>query len=246
MTSLLRAEGVSAFYGASQILFEIDLALDEKRTLALLGRNGAGKSTTMKTLAGIVPARSGRIFFADRDITHAPPHARAKLGLAYVPEDRQVQGAVLPLGLRENTTLASLAKHARAGFLSRRSELAEVRRLGTRLSVKAAHWDQKLQELSGGNQQKVVIAKWLATNPKVIILDEPTKGIDVGSKAAVHDFMVELAGEGLAIVLISSELPEVMGMSDRILVMHEGRIVREFARAEMDAAGIVTAATGGH
>jgi rhamnose transport system ATP-binding protein len=91
-----------------------------------------------------------------------------------------------------------------------------------------------------------VIAKWLATNPKVIILDEPTKGIDVGSKAAVHDFMVDLAAEGLAVVLISSELPEVMGMSDRILVMHEGRIVREFARADMDAAAIVTAATGGH
>jgi rhamnose transport system ATP-binding protein len=123
--------------------------------------------------------------------------------------------------------------------------VAETRRLGTRLAVKAAHWDQRLGELSGGNQQKVVIAKWLATNPKVIILDEPTKGIDVGSKAAVHDFMVELAGEGLAVILISSELPEVMGMSDRILVMHEGRIAKTFEREHMDAAAIVTAATGG-
>ena len=162
-----------------------------------------------------------------------------------VPEDRQVQGGVLQLGVRENTTLASLTRHVRSGVLSRGSELADTRRLGTRLAIKAAHWDQRLQELSGGNQQKVVIAKWLATDPKILILDEPTKGIDVGSKAAVHEFMVELAGEGLAVVLISSELPEVMSMSDRILVMHEGRIVRAFEREGMDAAAIVTAATGG-
>ena len=105
MTDLLRAEGLSTFYGASQILFDVDVVLAEKRTLALLGRNGAGKSTTMKTLAGIVPARSGRIFFAGRDITHAPPHARAKLGLAYVPEDRQADGFVPLLGVAENATM---------------------------------------------------------------------------------------------------------------------------------------------
>jgi rhamnose transport system ATP-binding protein len=152
---------------------------------------------------------------------------------------------VLPLGVRENTTLASLARHVRGGVLSRSSELADTQRLGRRLAVKAAHWDQRLQELSGGNQQKVVIAKWLATNPRILILDEPTKGIDVGSKVAVHDFMVELAGEGLAVILISSELPEVMSMSDRVLVLHEGRIVRAFEHGRMDAAAIVTAATGG-
>jgi len=166
--------------------------------------------------------------------------------IAYVPEDRQAQGAVLPFGVRENVTLANLERHAKLLLLSGRSELAETRRFGERLSVKASDWEQRLRELSGGNQQKVVIARWLATGPRIIILDEPTKGIDVGSKAAVHEFMVELAAEGLAIVLISSELPEVMGMSDRILVMHQGRIVREFDRNSMDAAAIVTAASGGH
>ena len=167
-------------------------------------------------------------------------------GIAYVPEDRQAQGAVLPLGVRENTTLGEPgAPSARPAFCraARNSPTRAASARGS--SVKAAHWDQPLQELSGGNQQKVVIAKWLATNPKIIILDEPTKGIDVGSKAAVHDFMGELAGDGLAVILISSELPEVMGMSDRIIVMHEGRIVKEFDRAGMDAAAIVTAATGG-
>jgi len=225
---------------------DISFSLRAGEILGLYGLVGAGRSEAMQAVFGLSRPERGEVLVRGQPVDLRSPAQAIAAGIAYVPEDRQVQGAVLPLGLRENTTLASLAKHARAGFLSRRSELAEVRRLGTRLSVKAAHWDQKLQELSGGNQQKVVIAKWLATNPKVIILDEPTKGIDVGSKAAVHDFMVELAGEGLAIVLISSELPEVMGMSDRILVMHEGRIVREFARAEMDAAGIVTAATGGH
>jgi rhamnose transport system ATP-binding protein len=116
--------------------------------------------------------------------------------------------------------------------------------LGQRFSVKAANWDQRLAELSGGNQQKVVIAKWLATSPDILILDEPTKGIDIGSKAAVHEFMGELTAAGLAIVLISSELPEVMGMSDTILVMYEGRIVRRFARDEASAEAIVTSATG--
>ena len=139
---------------------------------------------------------------------------------------------MLPFGIRANMTLASLGAHARNGFISYAKELATTRKFGARLSVKAANWEQALSQLSGGNQQKVVIGKWLATNPRILILDEPTKGIDIGSKAAVHEFMGELASEGLAILLVSSELPEVMGMADTILVMHEGHIVRRFARGE--------------
>ncbi|WP_245196832.1 sugar ABC transporter ATP-binding protein [Labrys sp. LIt4] len=225
---------------------EISFTLRQGEILGLYGLVGAGRSEAMQAVFGLSRLDKGEILVRGKALAIRSPADAIAAGIAYVPEDRQIQGAVLPFGVRENTTLASLMRHARLGFLSLRSEIADTRRLGTRLAVKAASWDQKLQELSGGNQQKVVIAKWLATNPKVIILDEPTKGIDVGSKAAVHDFMVDLAAEGLAVVLISSELPEVMGMSDRILVMHEGRIVKEFARAEMDAAAIVTAATGGH
>jgi rhamnose transport system ATP-binding protein len=162
-----------------------------------------------------------------------------------VPEDRQHQGAILPLGIRENATLASLGQHLRGVFLAQASERQATRILGARLAVKAAHWEQRLGELSGGNQQKVVIAKWLATKPRIIILDEPTKGIDVGSKAAVHDFIGELAGEGLAVILISSELPEMMGLADRVIVMHEGRPAAEFARGSWSAEAIVSAATGG-
>jgi rhamnose transport system ATP-binding protein len=224
---------------------DVSFTLRKGEILGLYGLVGAGRSEAMQAVFGISRPTGGDIRLSGQPLTIRAPADAIAAGIAYVPEDRQIQGAVLPFGVRENTTLASLYRYTRGGFLSLASELKETRRLGTRLSVKAASWDQRLQELSGGNQQKVVIAKWLATNPKVIILDEPTKGIDVGSKAAVHDFMVDLAAEGLAVVLISSELPEVMGMSDRILVMHEGRIVREFGRAEMDAAAIVTAATGG-
>src|SRR6185312_339337 len=172
------------------------------------------------------------------------PSDAIRAGIAYVPEDRQDQGAVLSLGIRENITLANLRKYVRGLFLSRAAEQEETRRFGRRLSIKAANWEQRLAELSGGNQQKVVIAKWLATRPKVIVLDEPTKGIDIGSKAAVHDFIGELAEDGLAVVLISSELPEVMGLADRVFVMKEGRMIEEYRRGRWSAEAIVGAATG--
>ncbi len=212
--------------------------------LGLYGLIGAGRSEAMMGLFGLTPRTRGRITLGGRsvDLRRAPDAIAA--GIAYVPEDRQTQGAILGLGIRENTTLADLATHLRGGFLSRGSERAATRSLGERLEVRAAHWEQRLGELSGGNQQKVVIAKWLATGPRVVILDEPTKGIDVGSKAAVHDFIGELAEEGLAVILVSSELPEVMGLADRVLVFQHGRIAARFDRAAMTAEAIVAAATG--
>jgi rhamnose transport system ATP-binding protein len=138
--------------------------------------------------------------------------------------------------------LGSLSAHANFGFLSYARELATTRKFGARLAVKAANWEHPVSQLSGGNQQKVVVGKWLASAPRILILDEPTKGIDIGSKAAVHEFIGELAAEGLAILLVSSELPEVMGMADEIIVMHEGRIVGRFARDQVDAETIVRAA----
>ena len=158
------------------------------------------------------PSR-GEIRDRRREVEFTSPAQAVAAGISYVPEDRQTQGTVLPFGVRENITLASLPRYTAFGVLSYARELGETRRLGERLAVKAAHWEQAVGELSGGNQQKVVIGKWLATHPRILILDEPTKGIDIGSKAAVHEFMSELAREGLAIILISSELPEVMGMS---------------------------------
>lgn len=224
---------------------DISFTLRKGEILGFYGLIGAGRSETMLGLMGLTPRLSGTITIDGQPVDIADPADAIAAGIAYVPEDRQHQGAVTALGIRENLTLASLAGYANGlGFLSRAREDAITRDLGGQLLVKAAHWDQPLAELSGGNQQKVVIAKWLATNPKILILDEPTKGIDIGSKAAVHAIMSRLAAEGLAIILVSSELPEVIGMSDRVAVMAEGRIVHTFERAEMTPEALVSVATG--
>jgi len=237
---VLKVEGLSNATEYADVSFE----LRRGEILGLYGLVGAGRTEAMQGLFGISPPTRGRVTLEGKPLTLRSPAEAIAAGIAYVPEDRQDQGAILSLGIRENVTLANLGRHVQGLFLSRASEQAETRKLGRRLSVKAASWEQRLSELSGGNQQKVVIAKWLATKPKVIILDEPTKGIDVGSKAAVHDFIGELAGEGLTVVLITSELPEVMGLADRVLVMKEGRIVDEFRRGAWSAEAIVAAATG--
>ncbi len=223
---------------------DISFELRRGEILGFYGLVGAGRSEAMQCLFGMSAASSGRITLNGTPLKIASPVDAIAAGISYVPEDRQEQGAILQLGIRENITLASIASHVRNFFLSKPSELDAVRVLGKRLDVRAAHWEQRLGELSGGNQQKVVIAKWLAAKPKVIILDEPTKGIDVGSKAAVHDFIGELAEEGLAVILISSELPEIMGLADRVVVMQEGRIANIFMRGTWSAEAIVSAATG--
>jgi rhamnose transport system ATP-binding protein len=237
---VLKVEGLSNPTEYADISFE----LRKGEILGLYGLVGAGRTESMQGLFGITPVTRGSVTLSGQKLAIRSPSDAIGAGISYVPEDRQEAGAILSLGIRENVTLANLFKHVHRLFLSRTSEREETRKLGNRLQVKAANWEQRLGELSGGNQQKVVIAKWLATRPKVIVLDEPTKGIDIGSKAAVHDFIGELAGDGLAVVLISSELPEVMGLADRILVMKEGRIVDEFKRGAWSAEAIVGAATG--
>ena len=240
--TVLEVEGLSNATEFENISF----SLRRGEILGFYGLVGAGRSELMQALFGITRATRGTVRLGGRPLKITDPADSIAAGIAYVPEDRQHQGAVLPLGIRQNTTLASLGQHSRRGFLSRASERAATRALGNRLSVKAAHWEQMLGELSGGNQQKVVIAKWLATHPRVVILDEPTKGIDVGSKAAVHDFIGELAEDGLAVILVTSELPEVMGLADRVIVMQEGHAVAEMARDDpgWSAEAIVAAATG--
>ncbi len=166
------------------------------------------------------------------------------LSIVYVPEERGRHGLALPMPIFQNMTLPSLARTSRRGFLRAANEFALARKYAERLDLRAAALSVPVGTLSGGNQQKVVIGKWLATAPKVIILDEPTKGIDIGSKAAVHGFISELAAEGLSIIMVSSELPEIIGMSDRVLVMKEGLAAGIFDRAELSPEALVRAATG--
>ena len=237
---VLKVDGLSNATEFADISFE----LRRGEILGFYGLVGAGRSELMQCIFGMSAASRGSVSLDGKPLMINSPGDAIAAGISYVPEDRQEQGVVLALGIRENMTLASIAQHVRGAFLSRPSEISQTRKLGIRLDVRAANWEQRLGELSGGNQQKVVIAKWLATRPKVIILDEPTKGIDVGSKAAVHDFIGELAEEGLAVILISSELPEIMGLADRAIVMQEGRIANVFDRGTWSAESIVSAATG--
>jgi rhamnose transport system ATP-binding protein len=174
---------------------------------------------------------------------HSPSRARA-LGIAYVPEDRGVQGLVRAMSVLHNFSLAALSNLAHAGFIDRAAERRMAEEGVARFSVKTSSVDQIAGRLSGGNQQKIVLGKWLANNPKLLILDEPTRGIDVGAKAEIHRLMGELAGKGLAILMISSELPEVLGMSDRVFVMREGRLVAEFDRTHATPEAVGAAMMG--
>ncbi|MEL6234163.1 MAG: sugar ABC transporter ATP-binding protein [Pseudomonadota bacterium] len=238
--TVLTVDGLSNATEFADISFE----LKQGEILGFYGLVGAGRSEAMQCLFGLTRAERGEIRIDGTPRRLRTPSEAIAAGLAYVPEDRQQQGAALPLSIRENTTVASLGAHVRGLFLSRRSERAATKSLGSRLDIRAASWETAVEDLSGGNQQKVVIGKWLATNPKIVILDEPTKGIDVGSKAAVHDFIGELAEDGLAVILVTSELPEAMGLSDRLIVMHEGRIADIFTRGSWSPEAIVAAATG--
>jgi rhamnose transport system ATP-binding protein len=165
-------------------------------------------------------------------------------GLALVPEDRRAQGLVMMHSIERNSTLVGVSGLTKAGLMSRAAERARATDWATRLELKYSKLSDAVSTLSGGNQQKVVLGKWLATQPKVLIVDEPTRGIDVGTKAQVHRLLTDLAADGVAILMISSDLPEVLAMADRILVMHEGRLAGEFSRAEATEENVMAAATG--
>jgi rhamnose transport system ATP-binding protein len=211
--------------------------------VALAGLVGAGRSEIARAVFGVDPYASGTVRVGGRALPKRNPSAAMAAGVALVPEDRRQQGLVLDSSVARNATLAIRRALARLGLITNAAENASARIWASRLEVKTAALDTEVGTLSGGNQQKVVLAKWLATNPRVLFVDEPTRGIDVGTKAEVHRLLSELAGQGMAIVMISSELPEVLGMADRVLVVHEGRITADIPRADATAESVMFAAT---
>jgi rhamnose transport system ATP-binding protein len=223
---------------------DISFNLRQGEILGFYGLVGAGRTELMQSLFGVTKNSSGSIEIDGKVVSIKSPQDAIKAGIVYVPEERQSQGAVLEFPIYQNIGLPQLDAVNSNGFLNDDNEYELADQYAKRLRIKAPNWHEKVENLSGGNQQKVVISKWLATRPKIIILDEPTKGIDIGSKAAVHEFMSELTGAGLAVIMVSSELPEVMGMADRIIVMREGLQVQEFARNDFTAERLVSAATG--
>jgi ABC-type sugar transport system ATPase subunit len=200
--------------------------------LGLSGLVGSGRSDLAQVLFGIHPVDSGEIRLKGKKATIRSPQHAMKQGIAYVPEDRQNQGLVLPMSVEQNISLATLMDLTKYGFVRVRQEEVVAEKSVEMLSIRTPSIFQQVENLSGGNQQKVVLAKWLLSRPDVLILDEPTRGIDVGAKAEIHRLMSELASQGIGIIMISSELPEILGMSDRILVMRLGRLVAEFDRDE--------------
>jgi len=222
---------------------DVSFELHKGEILGLAGLIGAGRTEVSQALFGVAPADEGTIEIEGRAVRITSPQQAMQHGLALVPEDRQHHGLVLPMDISDNVMLPRLSRFAKRGWLAAKQARQAAHEAATQMEVKATTVWQKTRELSGGNQQKVVLAKWLSTKPRILILDEPTRGIDVGTKAAVHSLMGELAAQGIGILMISSELPEVLGMSDRILVMHEGHVTGLFERSEATQEKIMTAAT---
>jgi len=203
---------------------DVSFTLRRGEILGLAGLVGSGRTELAQTLFGLWPPRSGEVRLARKPVRIASPADAIRLGIGYVPEDRRRHGVVLEMPVAANASLASLAAVSRRGLIDHGRERALARGYVERLRIKTASVYSEAGLLSGGNQQKVALARWLATDPAVLILDEPTQGVDIGSKSEIHALMGELAARGVAILMISSELPEIFGMSDRIAVMHAGTI----------------------
>ncbi len=245
---LLRVENLTLNNPRSSepILQDISFTLRAGEILGIYGLMGAGRTEIFECLMGIRSADVGAIKLAGKPVTGRNVADRIAQGIMLVPEDRQQQGLVQTLSVASNITLAKLSKLTKSFFLSKQQESSEVTRLIGELAIKTASPDNLIGSLSGGNQQKVVVAKALLTEPKVLLLDEPTRGIDVGAKAEMFEIMNRLAAQGLGVIFISSELMEVLAMADRILVLSKGKITGEFDRADATEAALVTASGIGH
>jgi ribose transport system ATP-binding protein len=226
-------------------LHDISFQVRKGEIVGFAGLEGCGRTFMARALFGEERIDSGTVILHNQPVRIRNAREAIAAGIGFITEDRKSEGLVLPLSIHWNTALPSLDLRQQFGFIHRKDEAALVENLAESLDLRAASTKQEVQYLSGGNQQKVVLAKWLSTNAKLLIFDEPTRGIDVGAKAGIHKLMRQLASEGVGIIMISSELPEVIGMSDRILVMHEGAITAEFTNNEAVTENmIMQAATG--
>lgn len=226
---------------------DVSFEIRAGEVVGFAGLMGSGRTEVAESIFGIRKLDNGEIYIAGNKVRIRAPHDAIQHKIGLITEDRKLQGLVLPLSVKENITLSSL-KHfkKRSGIINKKHENAVVSDYIDMLKIKTPHADQSVETLSGGNQQKVVIGKWLMKSPKIMIFDEPTRGIDIGAKSEIYRKISSLAEEGIAIILISSELPEILGMSDRILVFHDGTITGEFTREDATQENIMKYATGTH
>jgi rhamnose transport system ATP-binding protein len=223
---------------------DVTLAVHRGEILGIAGLVGSGRSELAETLFGLTPADGGEILLRGEAVRIESPADAIRLRIGYLPEDRRQHGVVLEMPVAANTSLANLHAVSSHGMIDETAERDLARRYVERLRIKTHSLYAETGSLSGGNQQKVALARWLAIEPAVLILDEPTQGVDIGSKSEIHEMMVNLAEQGLAIVMISSELPEILGMSDRIAVMHGGTMTGILTRAEATQEKILAMALG--
>ncbi len=238
---ILRIEGLRR----GKAVRDVKLTLHRGEILGIAGLVGAGRTELAETIFGVHPADAGRMWIDGREVSIRSPAQAIASGIGFVPEDRKAQGLFLRQAVVHNVVMLILKALARMGFLHNRDARATAAALVERLDIRTPSLDQIVRNLSGGNQQKVIIARWLTREPKIMILDEPTRGIDVGAKAEIHRLMSELADRGVGILMISSELPEVLGVSDRVLVMREGQIVAELDPRAATQDDVMRAAAGG-
>lgn len=213
--------------------------------LGFSGLMGAGRTDVMHAIFGSCPATSGKIYVRGKEENIKSPKVAKKLGIGFITEDRKNEGIILDFNVSENLILPSLKDFTKSGLINNKMKLEETEHYKNKLNIKMASPTMKIANLSGGNQQKVVIAKWLHTNPSILILDEPTRGVDIGAKKEIYEIINGLKAAGVAIIIVSSELPEVLGICDRIAVMREKRLVKIFNRAEANQENIMDFATRG-
>ncbi|MGE7269943.1 sugar ABC transporter ATP-binding protein [Brevibacillus panacihumi] len=235
---VLRVEGL----GKTGYFADVSFSLRRGEILGLTGLVGAGRTEVCQALFGIANPDRGRVFLRGEEIVIRHPWDAMKAGIGYLPEDRQKQGLVLDWGIGRNITLSALDQLSRRGWVDEKKEAELAKILGEKVQVKAQSIFDLASSLSGGNQQKVVVAKLLTAHLDILILDEPTKGVDVGAKSAIYDMISELAAQGYGIIMVSSEMPEVIGMSDRIIVMREGRVTATLEAANIRQEEILAAA----
>lgn len=227
-----------------RLFSDVSFEVREGEVLGFYGLIGAGRTEIAETLFGLRRPTGGRILLDGEEVAIASPADAIARGISLVPESRKEQGLVLGMTCRDNITLPQVADLTTGPFVSGGAEVAIYEQYRDRLQIKAPSWRTVVRNLSGGNQQKIVMGKWLAMRPQVLIVDEPTRGIDVGSKAEIHALIRELAGQGYAVIVISSEMPEVLHVSDRIVAMHQGRIARIFTADEVTEDGLMQAISG--
>jgi len=224
----------------------ISFSVRQGEIFGIAGLMGAGRSELMEAIFGYRPIHSGKMWIDGNEVSIKSPYAAIKRGIGFITEDRKSKGLVLPLSVKENFSLTNLFKISNKSIISVKKEQNLVDEMINKLHVKTSSSELPVRSLSGGNQQKIVIGKWLGIEPKILILDEPTRGVDVGAKKEIYQIMNDLTKQGVSIIMVSSELPEILGMSDRIAVIHEGKLTAILNKSEANQEKIMQAATGGN